>query len=73
MSSLRGGPPVLEQLQRARRYAKMANLPPAISQAPKGPQGRPTRQIVLTRTSPSDGGALGPQTRRPQSKFLTAI
>ena len=40
MSSLRGGPPVLNQLQWARHYAKMANLPPAISQAPEGPQGR---------------------------------
>jgi hypothetical protein len=36
MSSLLGGAPVLKQLQRARRYAKMANLPPTISQAPEG-------------------------------------
>jgi hypothetical protein len=73
MSSLRGGPRALKQLQWARRYAKIANLPPAISQAPEGPQGRSTRQIALSRASPSDGGALGPQTGRPQSAFLTAI
>jgi hypothetical protein len=42
MSSLRGGPRALNQLHRARRYAKMANLPPAISQAPEGPHGRGT-------------------------------
>jgi hypothetical protein len=31
------------------------------------------RQIALSRASPSDGGALGPQTGRPQSTFFTAI
>ena len=57
MSSLRGGPPALKQLQRARRYAKMANLPLAISQAPEGPRDvrrvnlhyleRPRRMVAL--------------------------
>jgi hypothetical protein len=31
----------------------MANLPPAISHDPEGPQGRSTRQIALSRASPS--------------------
>jgi hypothetical protein len=39
---------------------------------PRRPQGRLTRQITLPRASPSDGGALGPQTGRPQSTFFTA-
>ena len=50
----------------------MADLPPALSQAPAGPQGRLTRQIALSRASPSDGGALGPQTGRPQSTFFNS-
>ena len=65
MSSLRGGPPTLKQLHWTGHYAKMANLPPAISHAPEGPHGRSTRQIALFRASPSDasdGGALGPKT-----------
>jgi hypothetical protein len=48
----------------------MADLTPALSQAPEGPQGRLTQQIALSRASPSDGGALGPQTGRPQSTFF---
>jgi hypothetical protein len=73
MSPLRGGPPALKQLRRAGRYAKMANLPPAISQVPDGPQGRSARQIALSRASPSDGDAPGPKTGRPQSTFFRAI
>ena len=38
MTSLRGGPHALKQLQRAGRYAKMVNLPLAIYQAPEGPR-----------------------------------
>ena len=53
--------------------SKMDNLPLAIYQALEGPEGRSTRQIALSRASPSDGGALGPQTGRPQLTFLTAI
>jgi hypothetical protein len=71
MSSLRGGPPALKQLHRACRYANTANLPPAISRVLEGPHGRSTRQIALSRASPSDGGAPEPKTRkkRPQSTF----
>ena len=73
MSSLRGGPRALKQLHRARHYAKMVTLPPAISHAPEGPQGRSTRQIALSRAPPSDGGAPGPKIGRPQSTFSRAI
>ena len=69
MSSLRGGPPTLKQLHRAGRYAKMADPPPAIYQAPEGPPGRSTRQIALSRASLSDGGAPGPKTGGPKPTF----
>jgi hypothetical protein len=61
MSALRGGTPALKQLRRAGRYAKMANLPPAISQAPEGLER--LYQMV----------ALWPKIGRPQSTFLRAI
>jgi hypothetical protein len=61
MSSLRGEPPALKQLHPAHHYAKMANLPLAISQALEGPQERSTRQIAPSRAFPSDGG--GPEAR----------
>jgi hypothetical protein len=51
-SRVRGGPRALKHLQWARHYAKMADLPPAISQAPEGPQGRSTRQIANCRERP---------------------
>jgi hypothetical protein len=51
MSSLRGGPRAVKQLQRARRYAKMANLPPAVSEAPEGPRTFDTPKCTISSVS----------------------